>query len=133
MASWHGLVGYADHAAVEERLGELRSRSQVEIGEEDLIVTEQRILLGKRLLDLDDHLRLGIDSLRSRADLGPGGSVFGIGDAGPLARRSLDEHRMPVLDQALDARRHHGYPVLVVLDFFRNPNDHARPPVATSS
>jgi hypothetical protein len=100
----------------------------MEVGKEDLILTQQRILLGKRLLDLDDHLRLGVDGLGVGPDAGPGIGVLRVGDAGPFTCGRLDQHGMTVLDQTLDTGRHHGYAVFVILDLSRNADDHARSP-----
>ncbi len=100
----------------------------MEIGEEDLVLAQKRVLLRKGLLHLDDHVGFGVDSLGRRPDLRPGAGVLCVGDAGSVARGGLDQHRVPVLDQALHSGRHHGHPVFVILDFLRNADDHARAP-----
>src|ERR671919_649909 len=67
-----GLVGHRGHAALDQRLGQLAAGGQVEVGEQDLALAEEAVLLGHRLLDLLDEV---------------GGAPHLLGGAGLLAAR----------------------------------------------
>ena len=55
------LIGDADDAGIEQRLGLLRIGREMEIGEERLAGLHQRDFLRLRLLDLHDHVGFGED------------------------------------------------------------------------
>jgi hypothetical protein len=52
------LVGEAVRARLQHRVGQLARRREVEVGEQQLALLDQRILGGQRLLHLHDHLGL---------------------------------------------------------------------------
>ena len=121
-----GLVRDAGGTAVDEGVGQLLARGQVQVREEDEVVAEQRVLGGKWLLDLEDELR-------SCPDLGGGGEpgadrlVRGVGERAPLARPALDENLVAVADELPCARGCERDPVLVGLDLGDDADLHGRP------
>ena len=85
------LVGDALDLARQEGVGLLPVGGEVEVGEEDLPLAEEVVLLGLGLLHFDDHVAGGEDLLSVRFDLGAGLGVFGILEAGVGPRPRLDE------------------------------------------
>ena len=56
---------------LQQRVGELATGGEVQVGEEDLARAQPQVLGRERLLDLDDQFRLakasaGLDQLRAR-------------------------------------------------------------------
>jgi len=67
----NGLVGDAHCTGFDQRRRLLGIRRQMQIGIQNLARTQHRALLRLRLLDLDDHLRLGEDRGRIGRQLRP--------------------------------------------------------------
>ena len=82
-----GLVGDAGDAALEQLLGQLGRRGEVQVGVEDLPLAHARVLLGQRLLDLEDHLGALPHLVGGGDDLGARGRVVLVGDAASRGRR----------------------------------------------
>ncbi len=124
----HRLVGDADDLPVEQHLGELRHRRQMEIGEEDLPLPEQAVLRRQRLLDLDHQPGPPVNLVGRGDDLGPGPAVLRIADAAAQARPPLHQHGMAAMGQAHHPGRHHPDPELLLLDLPGNAYDHRLSP-----
>ena len=77
----------------------------MEIGEEELLRSQQVVLGGDRFLDLDDHLRAGEDLGRGVDQLGAGRCVLGVGEAAAEPGVPLDEDLVPARDVLGDAGR----------------------------
>ena len=67
-----GLVSDRDRARAQQPLGQLAIGGEMQIGEQDLVLAQQRDLVGLRLLDLDDQLGGREHIGRAGHDLGPG-------------------------------------------------------------
>jgi hypothetical protein len=94
------------------------------IGEQNLSLPQQRDLRFQRLFHLHDHLGPAVDRRGVGYDDRPGLPKFLIRDTAALPRLRLDQYPVPGLDQGPHPGRHHPHPVFVVLDFFRNSDDH---------
>ena len=102
----------------------LRIRSEMQIGEKDLMRLQPLILDGLRLLDLDDHLGRGEHVLRRRENAGARllvGRVVGE-DAG--ARAGLHHDLMPARHELANGARHEPNAELIALDLCRNADAH---------
>ena len=99
-----GLVGDAGRAALLERLGELRRRGQVQVGEQGVLRPQHLDLRRLRLLDPQDHLRLVEDRVRVGQDLRALGCVGLIRDRAALAGAGLDQDLVAVLRELARAR-----------------------------
>ena len=88
----------------------------MQVGEEHLALAHPVVLLGDRLLDLEDQVAGRPDLVGGRQDLRAGGDVLLVGDGGADAGAGLDEDLVAVADELVHARRGDRHPVLVVLD-----------------
>ena len=84
------------------------SGREVEIGVEDLAVAQLHPFGGLRLLDLDDHVRLGEHVLGRPGDRGAGGAIGVVVGADAGAGAGLDQHLVAVRDIFADRRRASG-------------------------
>src|SRR5660398_266728 len=75
------LIGYAHCLAVQQCPSELRSGSQMQEGEENLVLSQERVFGRKRLLHLDDHLSPFVDCLGGGDKLCADGCEFRVIDA----------------------------------------------------
>ena len=107
-----------------QALGLFRIGSEVEIGVEDLVVAQLHPFVGLRLLDLDDHVRLGEHLFGGLGDRGAGRAVGVVVGADAGAGAGLDQHLMAVRDIFADRTRRQPDAVLVVLDFLRAADAH---------
>ena len=73
----------------------------MEIRKDDLILSDQFVLGGKRLLDLNNHITLGIDLSRRVQQLAARLRVILVAEPAAYARATLDEHYVLMLDQFL--------------------------------
>ena len=119
-----GLVGDRGDAGGEQALGLLRIRREVQIGVEDLAVAQLHPFAGLRLLDLDDHVRLGEHLLGGPGDLGAGGAIGIVVGADAGARAGLDQHLVAVRDIFAHRAGRQADAVFVVLDFLRATDAH---------
>ena len=87
----HRLVGDPEDPLFLEDLGQGRARRKVEVGEERLAVLEQVVLRRKRLLHLEDKVGRPPDLRRLGHEGCPGRTVLGVGEAGAIAGRFLDD------------------------------------------
>ena len=125
----HGLIGDALHLPLCEERRQPRVRGQMQVGEQHLPLPEPFVLLGLRLLDLHDHVGLGEDLVGTGRDARARLDESRIVDRRAHARGSLDEHVVSGGGQLTDTFGRGGHPVLVVLDFLRDPDLHAAAPV----
>ncbi len=82
------------------------------------------VLLGDRLLDLEQQLGLGPDLVGGVEDLGARGEELLVGDRRAQARTTLDDDVVPAAGELVDAGRRHRDAVLVVLDLTGYPDAH---------
>ena len=105
---------------------QLGVRREVEVGEQRVAGLQPRDLGRLRLLDLDDHVRLGEHRVGVRQDPPALGLVLRVLDRGALARAGLDEHLVAVLDQLAHPGGGERDAVLVRLDLGGDADLHAR-------
>ena len=89
---------------VEERIGQLFQRSEVQIGEQDEPRAKVPVLFLSRLLDLDDHAGEAPYVVGRAHDLRSGGLIGIVRKGRKRARAGFDQHGVPGLHQRLDAR-----------------------------
>jgi hypothetical protein len=77
-----GLVGDRRGAGLEQRVGALLGRGQVQVGEERLVLAEAVVLLGDGLLDLEQQVGGGPDLVGGGEDPRAGGDVLVVRDRG---------------------------------------------------
>ena len=120
------LVRDAGDLAVEQRVGALLGRGQVQVREQHLALAHPVVLLGDRLLDLEDQLAGGPDVVGRRQDRGARGDELLVRDrravAGARPRRR-PRARCDTNSCTPDGRDRH--PVLVVLDLAGDANLHS--------
>ena len=78
-----GLVRDPGDLLVEQRVRAVPAGGQVEVSEQHLPRPHPVVLDGDRLLDLQDHVRVGPDLVVAGGDGRPGGRELGVGDRGP--------------------------------------------------
>ena len=98
----------------------------MEIGVEDLAVAQLHPFVGLRLLDFDDHVRLGEHVLGGLGDFGACGAVGVVVGADAGAGAGLDQHLMAVGDIFAYRARRQADAVFVVLDFPGAADAHLR-------
>ena len=98
----------------------------MEVGEQQLAFAYQRVLASYRFLDLDNHFGDGIDFFDGRKNLRTGFHILFIGKAAVDTCGMLHVYRMTSLNQFAYSGRSHGHAIFIVLDFFRNSDNHNR-------
>ncbi len=124
-----GLVRDRDGAGLAQPPRQLGRRREMQVREEQLPLAQQAHLGVLRLLDLQDHVRLGEDRFGVRGDPRALGLVLGIGDHAAVARARLDDHLVAMLGQLAGADRCERDPVLVRLDLRRYADLHSGKPM----
>ena len=94
-----------------------RIGGQMQVGEEDMILTQAFPFHLLRLLDLDDHFRVGKNALGIGGNFGTGGAIRIIIATNPGTGTGLNQHLMAPCGQLLDAVRHQPDTEFPVLDF----------------
>ena len=97
----------------------------MEIRKDDLVFSDQFVLGGQRLLDLDNHVSLGIDLTRRVHQLAARVRVILIAEPASYARATFDEDSVFILDQflcfqssfGLDGGRHKMSPASRIMEF----------------
>ena len=120
----HRLVRDGGRPRINQCLRQLRLGGQVQIGEQHLVGAQAAVLLGDRLLDLDDHLGLAPDLVSGLHDAGALGGVLLVGDRRAHAGSGLHEHLVAAAGEFPDADGGHADPVLVVLDLSGDSDAH---------
>ena len=118
------LGGEGDTAAVQNGLNLLGMGGGVDAGKDDLPLPQQRELAGLQLLHLGDEVGLGVDLLHGVHQLGSGGLVGAVSEAGLLAGPALDQGGVAVIDDGGDLHRGGDGTVLAVLDVFQQTENH---------
>jgi hypothetical protein len=95
----------------------------VQVGEQLLAGAEAVVLLGHRLLDLDDQVGGAEHVVGARHELRTRARVLVVAEPGPLARAGLHDHLVAAVHQLDDAVGGEGHPLLVVLDLAWHPDD----------
>jgi hypothetical protein len=121
-----GFVGDPEDALGQEHARQRRIGGKVQVGEERLPRPQARVLLGERLLDLQDEVGRAPDFRGGGAQFGARRGVFGVGESGAAARGFL--HHDPGAQghaTAADAggQRHPG---LAIFQLLGNADDHGR-------
>ena len=119
-----GLVGAAHRPAVDHGAGERFAAGEVEEGEDQLVLADQLVLRGDRLLDLDNHLGAGVDVFDRGKHLRPYRRIGIIGKTAVHTGRSLHINLVTPFGQLLSAGGGESNAVLVVLDLFGNTDNH---------
>jgi hypothetical protein len=94
----------------------------MEVGEEHLTFAEPRVLLGQRLLDLEDEV--GLPDVRDSPDSRSDGLVVGIPEGAAHARTLLDQDGVPVAGELEGAGGRERDAVLVRLDLLGDADVH---------
>lgn len=89
----------------------------MQVGEERLVLAEAVVLLGDRLLDLEEEVGGGPDLVGGGEDLRPGCDVLLVRDGGAGPGVLLDDDLVAVADELVHAGRRDRHAELVVLDF----------------
>ena len=110
--------------ALEQDVGELGHRRQVQEGEEDLAGTQQLVLGLERLLHLDHELGLLVHRARVGDDRSAGALVVAVGHAAAGAGAALDHHLVAGFTQDVHGGRMQADAELLVLDFSGNADFH---------
>ncbi len=118
------FVGSAGGAGGEERVGQLATRRQVKVGEQNLPRPNQRPLFRLRFLHLHDEVGARKDFLRAIDQLAARLFVVRIRQARADPRVSLHQHLVAPADQFLDAYRKHRHPIFVAFHLFRHTHNH---------
>ena len=120
----HGLIGNRGDAGRKQAFGLLRIRSKVQVGVEDLAVAQLHPFVGLRLLDLDDHVRLGEHVLGGPGDRCACSTVGVVVGADTGAGARLDQNLMAVGGVFADGARRQADAIFVVLDFLGAADAH---------
>ena len=114
----NGFISDADTFAANKDLGQLFSRCQVQVGEDNLAFPDQIVLGRQRFLDVHHHVGPfkyfpgGCDNLRT-------GFIVGrILETAAAAGTFFHQQRVPVGDHDLHSGRRHAHPIFLCLDFF---------------
>ena len=121
-----GLVSDAGDFFVEQGVGELAERGEMEVGEEDEAFAEVAILFVGGLLDFDDHVGEAPDVISGADDLGAGSLEVIVGEGGERAGVGLDEHLVAIFREGFDSGRGDAYAALVIFDFLGYANGHSQ-------
>ncbi|OAV63205.1 hypothetical protein Barb6_03935 [Bacteroidales bacterium Barb6] len=120
----HRFVSQTDRLALLHRSCQLFVGSKMEISEKKLPFANQRIFRLDRLFHLDNHLGNFVNIFNGRKNLCACRFISLVGEAATLTRRMLHIHGMPSFRQLACTRRGQCHPVLIVLDFFWNSDNH---------
>ena len=119
------LIRNAGDLLGQQRIGQLRQRRQVQIGEQRQVRAKEAVLLLDGLLHLHDHIGHAPHVVSGADDLRAGGLIVVVGEGREFARVRLHQHLMACLAQRLHARGRDPDAGLVVFDFLRYSDDHA--------
>jgi hypothetical protein len=102
--------------------------SEMQIGEQDLVLAQLLALDCERFLDLHDQLSLAEDGVGVGGDHGAGRLVVAIRQTGACARAGLDHDLMTFFGELADRRWHDADAEFVVLGFLRHSHQHCKSP-----
>jgi hypothetical protein len=97
----------------------------MQIGEQHLPALQLLALLGERFLHLDDHLGTLEQLSGARHDFGTCGKIVVIAESGTETGARLDEDTMSLARELLHSRGNESDAMLVIFDFFGDPDQHA--------
>ena len=122
----HRLIGDGCVAAGDQGVGAGARGGEVQVGEEDLVLakSEPRILLGDRFLDTEHEVGGGPDVVGVVDDRGTGGHEVGVGNRRADTGPPFDQDGVTCGGQFTYTGRGDRHPVLVVLHFFGNTDNH---------
>lgn len=125
----HSFVGDGGTARFDERLSLLRVRGQMQIREENLVLSQLRPFGRLRFLDLYDHFArceyLTSGAHNCCASL----AVILIGCANPRTGIGLDQYATASGHVLTDGPRRQAHAIFVRLDFPGNTDLHLHPPI----
>ena len=125
MIDLDGLIRDASRAALRQSLGQRAIRREMQVREQELAGTQERILVRKRFLDLDDEVGLlehpGVVLDHRRASL----LVVHVRVAGADARATLDQHPVAAFGELVGRRRQERHAVFLLFDLFGDADLHA--------
>jgi len=96
----------------------------MQIREQHLAFAQARALNGLRLLDLDDHLRLGKHLIGGRRDRRTRRNVVRVGEANARTGLGFHQYLVALQHEFLDRGGHHADAVFVVFDFLGYTDPH---------
>ena len=105
-------------------MGQRLGGSEVEVGEDHLILSDERILRRNWLLHLHNHVRLSVHSFDGRTDFGPYLEAIPIGKSTPESRATLHDDGVLAAGQFEHASRRHAHPALGWFDFGGDSHGH---------
>ena len=124
-----GLIGNGDATRVLETACQFRIGSQMEIGEQHLVLPQHGHFGRQWFLDLYDDVGTSEYLLRAVQDSGAGGLVGAVLEADLLSATLLDDDLVPMEHQFPRGGRSHSDPVFMRLGLFWNTDSHFVPPV----
>jgi hypothetical protein len=120
----HRLVRDAGHLGVQQGVGAVTARRQVQVGEQGLARSHPVVLHRDRLLDLEHQLRVFPYAHVVVDDGRAGRPELLVGDRRTDAGAGLDQDLVPVPDELMHTGRCDGDPILLVLDLARYAYPH---------
>jgi hypothetical protein len=122
--SLHGFVRQANGSGFDHGVRQRFVRGKVEIGENQLVIFDQPILLLNGFFYFHNHFGNPENVRCRRENFGACTNVFGIRKTAAITCFGLNIHGVPFADQLLGTGRGEGHPVFVIFYFLRNANDH---------
>ncbi len=95
------LVGNANSLGLDHGVGQHGARREVKAGEDDLVLANKIVFWLKWLFHFDNHIALVVHLTSRFKDLAAGFDVKIVAKATTFACASLDNNRVPTLDQLL--------------------------------
>lgn len=95
------LVGNANSLGLDHGVGKHGARREVKVGEDDLVLSNEIVFWLKWLFHFDNHIALPVHLTSRFKDLAAGLDVKIVAKATTFACASLDNNRVPTLDQLL--------------------------------
>ena len=123
--SFDGLVGDARRAGRQEAFGKRPVRGEVEISEENLVLTEQSALRDQRFLHLDDQIGSGKDFLVRGNNFRAGQAIIAVVVSDSRASIRFHDNLMPALDELVDCRWQQCHTKFLFLDLPRYAHGHS--------
>ena len=123
---FNGFIGQTDDAGFQQRFSERTVGRQVQISEQHLARSQQRVLGRLRFLHLHQQLRLFEHPRVPVHQQCAGLLVIAVGIARARARAAFDDHPVPALGELVGRRGQERDAIFLVFDFPGDADDHAR-------
>jgi hypothetical protein len=122
----NGFVSHADDFGFDQPVGQFGQRRQMQVGEQDQAGPQITILGRLRFFDFHNEAGLAPHLGSLLHDTGPGLHVLPICNGAALAGPGFDQYLMTRLPERKDPAGHEPDARLVILNLFRDSDDHAR-------